>query len=561
MGNLKLGFPHYLDYERQRDSVCRGSGYVHQRSTRNQNRETSNVVSPRNQQSTYRNSVTSQTTYRSGSSQQNVCTATELQVAKAVCSFLCAIFCDIINIITRIFYYFIKIPPNRPGNQPQIIVQPTIHVPEVKKPFNENRIELSENPKMTYNKNFMLADDSKFYGGKIYVANLSDKRRNFKMIQKHQKTEMEAEIKIMSCLTHPNIADIFFKFDTPDDKFMLITEDLGSSLSGLNGSLVFDQKVQIMSQLADVVAYLQKKMIVHLEICPQNVYINNYSDRPIAKLINFHKAQVIKMNCKIYNAKDFIEGFTAPEIIQNDVCYLSSDIYSLGCLFFFIITENSMFQIRNINQGSQVTSRINGAISNKSTSAILCKDLISKMLIAAEQLRISVNEVKLHPFFWSIEKQISLVIDISKMIEKKDSQFNAVLFKGGKRVIGDDWLHKLEEDAVQALQNSRLAHQPKLNANQDELYGKSIVSLVRIIRNHLVHDNSEEIVAIMGKTDEELMTYWNEKFPSLILHLYKSKIDYDNNKENINECNGNNNINNTGRAANQRRKRNKSKNR
>jgi serine/threonine protein kinase len=177
------------------------------------------------------------------------------------------------------------------------------------------------------------------------------------------------------------------------------------------------------------------------------------------------------------------------------------------------------------NQAGKIAARIN-TIKDDSAFNVLCKDLISKMLIFAPNNRMSIAQIQEHPFSWSAEKMTKLIVDVSKLTEK-GPKFISFLLKGSKKVINGDWTLKLERDVLQTLQEIRQTYQTSNGLNQDDLKGSSILSLVKQLRNLHVHASNDKLVRIMGNNDEDFMKYWNDKFPLLICHLYKSKLDYE----------------------------------
>lgn len=390
-----------------------------------------------------------------------------------------------------------------------------------------NCIILSENPKLAYNSDFMISNEINIYGGKIFAGYSGKQQVWLKMIYQQEKKKMERELSILSGLSHQNIATILYPFDINENECFLVTEKIGTNLKESIGQKNEIQKMKIMQQLTDVTSYLQQNRIVHLELSPRNIYIDNRTDQ--IKLINFHKAQKLQRMFALYEFNDYISGYTAPEVVEQKKFFFSSDIYSLGSLFFFIVTNGfEMHQIKYENQAGKITARIN-TIKDDSTFNVLCKDLIQKMIVYAPNKRISVSTIKNHPWSWSADKMTKLIVDVSKLTEK-DSKFISFLFKGSKKVINTDWTLKLERHVIQTLQEIRQTHQTNNGLNQDDIKGTSILSLVRQLRNLHVHASNDKLLKIMGDNDEDFMKYWNGKFPLLINHLYKSKLDYESNK-------------------------------
>jgi len=373
----------------------------------------------------------------------------------------------------------------------------------------------------------MLSNDGSNYGGKIFVGYSGKQQVRLKMIRQHEQKKMETELSILSQLSHKNIASILYPFDINDRECFLVTEKFGTNLRDSIGRKDNSQKMNIMVQLTDLLSYLQQNRIVHLEISPRNVFIDDESNQ--IKLINFYKSRKIERQQVAYEFSHYMNGYAAPEIIMQKKAFLSSDIYSLGCLFFFVVTNGfDMIQMEHENQTGKIAARINTIKDNSAFNA-LCKDLIQKMLIFAPNKRISSSQIEDHPYSWSAEKMTKLIVDVSKLTEKAP-KYISFLFKGSKKVISGDWTLKLEKNVIQTLQEIRQTYQTNNGHNQDDIKGTSILSLVRQLRNLHVHASNDKLVRIMGDNDEDFMKYWNGKFPLLISHLYKSKLDYESNR-------------------------------
>ena len=339
---------------------------------------------------------------------------------------------------------------------------------------------------------------------------------------------MEWEEDILSSLSHENIARIFYPLRLAGKNCVLTMEFIGKNIKDLIPNLNDMEKKVIMYQLACAVSYLQEKRIAHLGLSPNNVYVLEHSGNFIVKLINFQNALRFDNDCEALEFDYNIDGFSAPEVIQEfseKIAYISSDIYSLGCLFFYIVSGGfKMIQIKYSDQFYKVDARLK-MIKDDETFKILFKDLIQKMLVFEHDKRICHHQVKNHPCFWTSKNVTEYFIDTGILIEK-DSDYFDFLTKNGKDIIDSDWTKKLEGIVLKVIREIRQKTM-KSPSNQDNCYVESAGYLVKIIRNSLVHPTDERVVDIMGTTKEDLMNYWNKKFPNLICFMYNSKLEYD----------------------------------
>jgi len=375
----------------------------------------------------------------------------------------------------------------------------------------------------------MLINSEGQYGGKIYYGSLSKQRILLKVISSKERSKMEQEETMLSSLSHENIARIFYSLKLTGNKCVLLTEFIGKNIKDVvRGLDEIDMRI-IMYQLAKVVSYLQEKRIMYLGLFPKNIFVLENSDYFVVKLINFHNAQRIDSNYKTEDFDKFDDGFSAPEIMNKyseKTVHLSSDIYSLGCLFFYILSGGfEMIQVTYLSQIDKITARLK--IINEDTSfRILCKHLIEKMLVYENDKRISHVEILSHPIFWTSKDAAAFIIETGILIEK-DKKYFDYLTTNGERAIAFDWTKKLDGLVIQVLKEIR-QNTKKSSSNQDDFNGKKAGYLVKIIRNSLVHATDERLVPMMGTKIEDLLKFWNEKFPLLILFLYNSKLEYNN---------------------------------
>lgn len=148
------------------------------------------------------------------------------------------------------------------------------------------------------------------------------------------------EVHILKSLKHPNIPIIYDIEE--DENYSYIIEEYfqGESLktyrmrlSCLNERSIID----LTSQICDLMQYLHRldKAVLYLDLKPENILIFEGK----LKLLDFGAAQYAekekKISCQMATA-----AYMAPERLNNRVDQ-RSDIYSIGCLLYFLITGTS----------------------------------------------------------------------------------------------------------------------------------------------------------------------------------------------------------------------------
>lgn len=262
----------------------------------------------------------------------------------------------------------------------------------------------------------------------------------------------------------------------------------------------------ILCQLANEVQFLHQRNILHLNLNPETVRVVEKNGKHQIKLTNFSRAVELTSDWKV-DIDDFegMKGFIAPELKFKHKASLSADVFSLGCLFFYVMAGG-----KTLRQVSKNGQEINiGLYKMPSTSDdALGVRLIKNMVKYHATQRLNIDEVVNDPFFWSTRKIFQLFLDVNKMFEDRAFKVakKAIMEANKEKVIGSDWKLKLHADVQTSVKNYD---------------GTSLLDLVRVIRNQYAHRRPDNLVDILGRTDEELKDYFIVKFPDLIHHLIR----------------------------------------
>ncbi|PAV90316.1 hypothetical protein WR25_25144 [Diploscapter pachys] len=102
----------------------------------------------------------------------------------------------------------------------------------------------------------------------------------------------------------------------------------------------------------------------------------------------------------VYRRRKYVEGYSAPECFQYDYkCHSSSDVYSFGAIFFEFLTGRSL-----ANAAPHGLARMAEIpIPEYCTISHAARNLLSLTLNIDPNLRPSLDEIRLHPLFVSID--------------------------------------------------------------------------------------------------------------------------------------------------------------
>ena len=241
------------------------------------------------------------------------------------------------------------------------------------------------------------------------------------------------EISILRNLHHENIEKIL-DIITTDTKLYMVLEFIEFDLQSFFEKLSQEPKITnysheelikiILKQILKGVEYLHSKKIIHRDLKPQNVLINK--DLTI-KLADFGLSRKLSFEKRPYTQEVLSLWYRAPELLLGSNIYNEAiDIWSIGCIFGFLILKNTLFEgeneIEQLNKimkflgtpnFSQIPYYYNFNLNNYQfmyypQSDFREKfnnfdengiDLLKKMLNYDPELRISCKEALAHPYF------------------------------------------------------------------------------------------------------------------------------------------------------------------
>lgn len=146
-------------------------------------------------------------------------------------------------------------------------------------------------------------------------------------------------------LSHPNIVDVYDVGDEGDKHYMVMEYIKGYTLKQLirkRGAIPYKEAVWMMKQLAGALMEAHRKGIIHRDVKSQNVLIK--PDGTI-KLSDFGIA--LANGSMQITSKDSVLGsvhYLAPELSRGRQANMQSDIYSLGIVFYELLTGDVPFK-------------------------------------------------------------------------------------------------------------------------------------------------------------------------------------------------------------------------
>ena len=140
-------------------------------------------------------------------------------------------------------------------------------------------------------------------------------------------------------LSHPNIVDVYDVGDDGDKHYIVMEYIKGYTLKQLirkRGPIPYKEAVWMMKQLAGALLEAHRNNVIHRDVKSQNVLIK---DDGTIKLSDFGIA--LASGAMQITHKDSVLGsvhYLAPELSKGKPASMQSDIYSLGIVFYELLT-------------------------------------------------------------------------------------------------------------------------------------------------------------------------------------------------------------------------------
>ncbi|XP_077967947.1 uncharacterized protein LOC120326396 [Styela clava] len=297
----------------------------------------------------------------------------------------------------------------------------------------------------------------------------------------------------------------------------------------------------VLYQISSGIEYMHKMGTVHRDLKPQNILIS--LDGKTIKLSDFGLTKKISHETQAKKSSHYIgtQGWAAPEqfTAESETLSTKSDIYSAGVIFYFVLSEGEHPFGKEMRKCQM--AMVEGAkydISHlKGPEVLLAQDIISKMLEYNLNNRPNAAEVLDHPFFWTISKRLSFVVNVgnylnnfqyytSEFIQKINYKWKIVHSSCCGRNVYDA-MHReiLLLTPLQYMSSYGIMDLPPLRqmpfyeitnlAPSQYMPFNEITDLVRMIRNSYYH-NRYNVYEYLPK----LHLYIERNFPHLFTFLY-----------------------------------------
>lgn len=194
----------------------------------------------------------------------------------------------------------------------------------------------------------------------------------------------------------------------------------------------------------------------------------------------------------------------------------SVDVFSLGCVFHCSLLPGTHPFGEWYEREANIMRHKPDIAALQSFSAE-AHDLVSNMIARDPKARPTATEVCNHPFFWKHTKRLAFLSELSDRLEASVESCitsNTALFAieaNAGKIVGLAWDRNLDRELL-------------TNVSKFRTYDPSSVrDCLRMIRNknHHFDELPDSLKDRIGHRIEDLIQYFDNKFPRLLMHCYK----------------------------------------
>ncbi|HET7712261.1 MAG TPA: serine/threonine-protein kinase, partial [Thermoanaerobaculia bacterium] len=181
-----------------------------------------------------------------------------------------------------------------------------------------------------------------------------------------ERARLQREAQAVAALSHPNVLAVF-DVGTEGETFFIVTELLeGRSLRDhlREGALPVATAVDFGRQAAAALHAAHSKGVIHRDIKPENLFVTadgrlKVLDFGLARLVS-HSDAITAAHHTQLTAPDTVlgtVGYMSPEQVRGEAVDARSDIFSLGCVLFEMLSGRPPFQ--RVSQTATIAAILN----------------------------------------------------------------------------------------------------------------------------------------------------------------------------------------------------------
>jgi serine/threonine protein kinase len=219
--------------------------------------------------------------------------------------------------------------------------------------------------------------------------------------------QLRREIEIQSHLRHPNILRLYGYFYDNAKVYLILEFCVGGELyKKLQHEKKFDEKrsAKMIVQLANALNYCHMKNVIHRDIKPENLLLGKNGEVKLADF-GWSVHAPSSRRTTICGTLDYLP----PEIVKRQQHDEKVDIWSLGILLYEFLCGYAPFEAETHDLTYERIKAVDLVFPHWVRND--ARDLITKILVRNPSERISLKEIKNHPWIKRVLKQSATTAD------------------------------------------------------------------------------------------------------------------------------------------------------
>ncbi|EEB07378.1 AGC/PDK1 protein kinase Ksg1 [Schizosaccharomyces japonicus yFS275] len=238
-----------------------------------------------------------------------------------------------------------------------------------------------------------------------YAIKIVDKRH---VIKENKVKYVNIEKDALHRLSHhPGIIRLYFTFQDEYRLYFVLSLASNGELSDYIRKFTEPCAQFYAAQLLDVIDYIHENNIIHRDLKPENILLD---ENMRIKVIDFGSAKLNVVDTPIKadsedgaskpDARKSFVGtaeYVSPEVLLDKYVCRASDIWAFGCILYQMFVGRPPFRAANEYQVFQNILHLRYEIPDDVPPS--AAELIREILLLDPKERLTINEIREHPFF------------------------------------------------------------------------------------------------------------------------------------------------------------------